>query len=81
MEHENLFNLIWGIIKAVVWFVFRLALLVPMLILTFFMAAIGSSKYTISQAISTCICHPFTAFIDAIKQINAEIKIYKSNKY
>ena len=76
MEHENLFNLIWGIIKAV-----RLALLVPMLILTFFMAAIGSSKYTMSQAISTCICHPFTAFIDAIKQINAEIKIYKSNKY
>lgn len=55
MEHENLFNLIWGIIKAVVWFVFRLALLVPMLILTFFMAAIGSSKYTMSQAMSLCI--------------------------
>lgn len=80
MENENLFNLIWGILKAIFWFVFRLALLVPMVFITFMMAVIGANKSSIGEAIWKCILHPFSAFGEAIRNISYEIKIYKSNK-
>lgn len=44
MENENLYNLILGIVKAILLFVFRLALLIPMLLLTIVGAIVGAGE-------------------------------------
>ena len=72
MENENLFNLILGIVKAIVIFLFRLLLLIPMVILAIVGAALG--------AVATCIAHPFKALAEAIRSISYEIKEYRNNK-
>lgn len=44
MRDESLFNLILGIIKAISLFIFRLALLIPMLILIIVGAIFGAEE-------------------------------------
>ena len=80
MENENLFNLIWGIIKAVLWFIFRILLLGPMILITVVIALLGDSASNVGEAIWKCICQPFRALSDAIKSISYEIKVYTQNK-
>lgn len=78
MKDESLFNLILGIIKAILLFIFRLALLIPMLMLTIIGAILGAGERAIGIAIWKCICHPFNAFAEAIRSISYEIKSYKN---
>lgn len=80
MENENLFYLIWGIVKAILWFIFRLVILIPMVMLTIVSAMLGASEAAIGDAIWKCICHPFSALAEAIRSISYEIKVYKANK-
>lgn len=80
MGNENLFNLIWGIIKAILWFIFRLLLLIPMVMLAIVGAAVGASERSIGEAFWTCISHPFKALAEAIRSISYEINTYKNNK-
>ncbi len=80
MNNENLLNLIWGIVKAVAVFIFRLLLLIPMVIIALIGAAIGASEASITDAIWTCISHPFKALAEAIRSISYEIKTYRNNK-
>lgn len=80
MENENLFNLILGIVKAIVIFLFRLLLLIPMVILAIVGAALGAGEGSILGAVATCIAHPFKALAEAIRSISYEIKEYRNNK-
>ena len=80
MKNENLFYLIWGIMKAILWFIFRLVILIPMVMLTIVSAMLGASEASIGGAIWKCICHPFSALAEAIRSISYEIKVYKANK-
>lgn len=80
MENENLYNLILGIVKAILLFVFRLALLIPMLLLTIVGAIVGAGERAIGDAIWKCICHPFNALAEAIRSISCEIKAYKNKE-
>lgn len=80
MQDENLLYLIWGIVKAILWFIFRLALLIPMIMITIIMAMFGAGEASVGEAIWKCICHPFSALAEAIRTISYEIKVYKENK-
>lgn len=80
MENENLFNLIWSIVKAILLFVFRIALLIPMIMLAIVAAMVGASEKNIGEAFWTCISHPFKALAEAIGNISYAIKTYKNNK-
>lgn len=80
MQDENLLYLIWGIVKAILWFIFRLALLIPMIMITIIMAMFGAGESSVGEAIWKCICHPFSALAEAIRTISYEIKVYKENK-
>lgn len=77
MENKKV-NLVFGIIKAIIVFVFRLLLLVPMLMLTIIGAMFGAGEATVGAAIWKCITHPFTALGEAIRNIKYEIDIYKN---
>jgi len=76
MENKKV-NFIFGIIKAIVVFVFRLLLLVPMLMLTIVGAMLGAGESTVGAAIWKCITHPFSALGEAIRNIKYEIDVYK----
>ena len=78
MGNESLLDLVVGIIKAIVVFLLRLILLIPMLLLTLIMAVVGSNEKSIGEALFMCICHPFKAFFDAIRDILYEIKEYRN---
>lgn len=58
------------IVKAILWFIFRLALLIPMIMLTIIGAMFGAGEATIGEAIWKCICHPFSALAEAIRSIS-----------
>lgn len=70
-------DLVFGIIKAILIFIFRLALLVPMLMLTILSAVIGANEHTVAESIGICICHPFKALGEAIRNIKYEIDTYR----
>ncbi len=77
---ENGVNLFFGIMKALLWFAFRILLLGPMIVLTVVMAMLGGDSNSVGQAVWKCICQPFTAFFDAVRSISYEIKVYNQNK-
>lgn len=79
-NYDNVITLIIDILKAVVLFAFRLALLIPMIVITIFGATLGGSEASLTYGIGKCIKHPFKAFGEAIRNISYAIKNYRSNK-
>lgn len=79
-NYDNVITLIIDILKAVVLFAFRLALLIPMIVITIFGAALGGSEASLTYGIGKCIKHPFKAFGEAIRNISYAIKNYRSSK-
>ncbi len=70
-------NLVFGIIKAILIFIFRLLLLVPMVMLAIVGAMLGAGEQSIVSAFWTCVTHPFKALAEAIRNISYEVNNYK----
>lgn len=77
MEGKKI-HLIFGIIKAILIFLFRLALLVPMVMLAVVTAMLGAGEKSIVEAFWTCVTHPFKALGEAIRNIKYEVDDYRS---
>ena len=80
-NYDNVITLIIDILKAVVLFVFRLVLLIPMIVITIFGATLGGSEASLTYGIGKCIKHPFKAFGEAIRNISYAIKNYRNNRW
>ena len=76
MEDKKV-NLVFGIIKAILWFIFRLLLLIPMVMLGIAGVILSGSEETLVEVVWRCVTHPFVALIDTIKNIKYEIDVYK----
>ena len=79
MQNENMVTLIIDIIKAILLFLFRLLLLIPMILLAIIGAILGANGRSIEEAVVTCIVHPFKALAEAIRNISYAIKNYRNS--
>lgn len=79
MQNENMVTLIIDIIKAILLFLFRLLLLIPMILLAIIGAILGANGRSIEEAVVTCIVHPFKALGEAIRNISYAIKNYRNS--
>lgn len=79
MQNENMVTLIVDIIKAILLFLFRLLLLIPMLLYTLIAAVVGANENSVFDALGKCIVHPFKALGEAVRNISYAIKNYKNS--
>lgn len=78
--NSNLLALIIGILKAIIRFILRLLLLIPMIAIGVIGVAVSGETEFIGETIVRCLVHPFVAFGEAMRSISYEIKEYRNNK-
>lgn len=78
--NSNLLSLIIGILKAIIRFILRLLLLIPMIVIGVIGVAVSGESKLIGETIVRCLVHPFIAFAEAMRSISYEVKEYRNNK-